>query len=66
MMKCLCEGEAGVHHVQGRLLTVCCILVLASSMKDPKRIVMRNHLLKVQITMALLNTLIYWDVAEGS
>ena len=26
---------------------------------------MRNHLLKVQITMALLNTLICWDDAEG-
>lgn len=53
MMKCMCEGKTGVHHVQGRLLTVRHILVLASPMKDRKRIVMRDHLLKVQITMAL-------------
>jgi hypothetical protein len=53
MMKCLCEGKAGVHHVQGRLLAVRCILVLTSPMKDRKRIVMRDHLLKVHITMAL-------------
>ena len=34
MMKGLCEGEAGVHHVEGCLLTVSDILILVSPMKD--------------------------------
>ena len=66
MMKCLCEGEAGVHQVQGRLLTVRHILVLATSLDDGKRIVVRDNLLKVHISMALRYTLIGWNVAKGS
>jgi hypothetical protein len=51
-MKCLCQGEASVHQVQSRLLTVRHILVLTTPMKNGIRIVMRD-LLNVQITMAL-------------